>query len=1218
MRSRSGDENKVRLPWWTWVLPVLIFHIGTELSRRLELAPGTSLWYLPLEFGFVLIQWWGPRVLVGLYVNALLSAGMWGLTHKINYPLYAVPETAQVFLSWFLFTYLGKGKPWLPDLNHTLRFAFLVVFVPVTLGTLLLESQFLLLGDIERGQFWHLVFGEWTGDMLASLALCVPILLLATAAMERRGLSLTKGAVDEPVWRPNVDRRAMAVVPGGNLPPGAMARQVLEVGLVFAVFAVLSLFLDVHGHYWLYGLFGFWAALRYGVGLASIANLWIILWSLVVPAYSSSLLAQVSSHDGLIANIYISLGVLCFGTVTTGRLLSDMRNEAKLREVTEQELRLRERQFRIISDNTADVIWMYDFSEGRYTYVNGSVEAMFGYSPDEVLRMSIEGTLTPERAELVEAELGERFAACRAGDMSAFVSKDEIDQLRKDGSTISTEVVTTIIPDEDGNLKQIVGVTRDVSERAAAEQSLRESQQHAALLADLLERSSQPFSVGFPNGQIGICNPAFERLTGYTRDELAAIDWARVLTPPEWAEVERAKLEELTRNRDSVRYEKEYIRKDGVRVPVDLLVHVALDESGEPEYFYAFVTDISVRREAEEALRRSEEKFRTIFETIEDAYITANLEGTVRTVNPALVRMLGYDSASDLVGLNTARDLYADPTDCQVIVQRLKVEGTVHNYPVRFRKRNGDVLSTESNIRLILDDDGQEVAVEGTFRDVTERIRTEDELKRYREHLEELVADRTAELTEARNQAEAANRAKSLFLANMSHELRTPLNAVLGFSHLMLTAPDVSTDQRKTLEIINRSGGHLLRLINDVLDVARIEAGREQVTPQDFNTAVAVNDVIDMMRGRAEEKQISLVLEQSPTVPRLLRSDEAKIRQILINLIGNAIKFTPAGTVSVRLRCEASDAQPIDPDRLLLKIEVEDTGPGIAQEQQATIFRPFVQIGTPAEQKGSGLGLTITKHHVELMDGEITLESTVGKGSCFKVTIPVESAKSGGAVGHQDGRRPTGIAPGSPEYRILIVEDVIENSELLRLLLVNMGFTARVAENGLLAVEMFVDWAPDFIWMDRRMPVMDGIEATKRIRELPGGRDVKIVGLTASAFANERVEAMAAGMDDCVGKPFLPHEIFDCMAELLGVEYVYEDHAPLTSMPLSELAGELAALPENLKAELQTALLMLDTAQISSIVRHIGSENASLGKALQERADALQFSPILKALQGSL
>ncbi len=407
------------------------------------------------------------------------------------------------------------------------------------------------------------------------------------------------------------------------------------------------------------------------------------------------------------------------------------------------------------------------------------------------------------------------------------------------------------------------------------------------------------------------------------------------------------------------------------------------------------------------------------------------------------------------------------------------------------------------------------------------------ELQRHQEHLESLVNQRTHELVEARDQALAANRAKSAFLANMSHELRTPLSVILASSSL-LSESDPTADQLEDITAIGRSGEHLLGLIDDVLDVAKIEAGKEDLAIAPNDLISTVRTVVEMMRGRIEEKHLALVYHQDPKVPRYVRADAPKLRQILINLLGNAIKFTKEGAVKLRLSAKPAD----EPGRVWLCFEIEDTGVGMPQQHLGRIFEPFERVPNPDPQKGTGLGLTITRRLVELMGGTLIVESEIGRGSRFVAELPLQLATESEIYGTELAtRHPFILEPGQPEWRVLIVEDAPESATVLRKTLTRAGFQVRVAENGALGIEAFQHWRPHFIWMDLDLPQLSGAEVTRRIRWLDGGAEVKIAAITAAVDVSERDGLMRAGFDDFTSKPFRQTEIFLCMTRHLGVRY---------------------------------------------------------------------------------
>jgi CheY-like chemotaxis protein len=446
----------------------------------------------------------------------------------------------------------------------------------------------------------------------------------------------------------------------------------------------------------------------------------------------------------------------------------------------------------------------------------------------------------------------------------------------------------------------------------------------------------------------------------------------------------------------------------------------------------------------------------------------------------------------------------------------------------------------------------------------------------------------------------------------MSHELRTPLNAILGFSSLMRRATSTTASQRETLDIINRSGEHLLNLINDVLEMAKIEAGRLRLQVMPLDLGQVVRDVADMMRIKAEEKGLQLLLDQSSSFPRFIKGDQARLRQILVNLTGNAVKFTEKGSVTIRLRTRPDEGQ-------CLILEVEDTGTGIKPEDQQRLFQPFVQLAESKMQKGTGLGLAITRQFAELMGGKVSLESALGKGSIFRIELPVELADdadislmpSAGQAGEV-----CGLAPGQPEFRILIVEDQRDNQVLLMRIMTEIGLTARLAENGLQAVEIFQEWHPHLIWMDRRMPVMNGVEATQRIRQLPCGNETKIVALTASALLEERQMLLDAGMDDFVSKPYRIEEIYECLALHLGLKYLYRFSTATAEADTSSAltAEKLAVLPAALREELQEALAVLDGERIDAQIQQVREIAPELGELLAHLAENFNYPAILNAL----
>jgi signal transduction histidine kinase/CheY-like chemotaxis protein len=481
------------------------------------------------------------------------------------------------------------------------------------------------------------------------------------------------------------------------------------------------------------------------------------------------------------------------------------------------------------------------------------------------------------------------------------------------------------------------------------------------------------------------------------------------------------------------------------------------------------------------------------------------------------------------------------------------------------------------------------------------RLRTEMELRKQTEK----------ELLRAKQKAETANQAKSTFLANMSHELRTPLNAVLGFSELMTRDPETNQKQNENLSVINRSGQHLLGLINDVLDMSKIEAGRTELEPVPSDLRLLLQDIGDMFKQRAEEKELEFNLQLQADLPAYILLDVSKFRQVLINLLGNAVKFTETGSVTLR-----TDIKALSDNSWQLYFEIEDTGPGIPAEEQETIFIAFVQTGhSPAKQQGTGLGLAISRQFIQLMGGDITVESTQGKGSLFRFEIPVEATDE--APTTQIEQRVVGLAANEPEWRILIVEDEADNRLLIQRLLESVGFTVREAVNGEEAIQQYQDWQPQLIWMDMRMPVMDGYEATRRIRALPGGKEVKILALTASVFKEQEGKIIEAGCDAVLHKPYNEAEIFTAIAEHLELQYAYEETSEtLNKQDVSKpVVEDLQRLPDEWLDELLSAARLGDTEMMLSLTETLDAEHAEAKAKLVHFIKEFQIEYLIKILE---
>jgi signal transduction histidine kinase/CheY-like chemotaxis protein len=501
------------------------------------------------------------------------------------------------------------------------------------------------------------------------------------------------------------------------------------------------------------------------------------------------------------------------------------------------------------------------------------------------------------------------------------------------------------------------------------------------------------------------------------------------------------------------------------------------------------------------------------------------------------------------------------------------------------------------------------------------------QLKESFANLEEKVRERTAELAEsnqqletAKEKAEVANHAKSSFIANMSHELRSPLNAILGFSQIMTRSQNLPKEHLENVSIITRSGEHLLSLINQVLDLSKIEAGKTTLNEKNFDFYRLLDDLEDMLQLKAEEKGLQLIVDRHEEIPRFIKTDEVKLRQVLINLVNNAIKFTDEGGVLVR--SSLKNLKEKKEKEAIIVFEVEDTGAGIAPEEIDSLFEAFVQTATGKQaQEGTGLGLPISKKFVELMGGEMTVSSEVGKGTIFKFEIQATVAEDKDIETTKVKHKVIALEPNQPRYRILIVDDKPLNRQLLVKLLNPLGFELKEAANGKEAIEIWDEWEPHLIWMDMRMPVLDGYDATKEIKATTKGQATAIIALTASVLEEEKAVVLSAGCDDFLRKPFREGDIFEGMKKHLGVRYVYEDRGDENSS-LTKSGEEnalsnsaFAELPEELINKLKEAIFNLDLDVMEEIAEEIKGENPRLGGAIEGCINNFEYEKILQYLE---
>jgi PAS domain S-box-containing protein len=741
----------------------------------------------------------------------------------------------------------------------------------------------------------------------------------------------------------------------------------------------------------------------------------------------------------------------------------------------------------------------------------------------------------------------------------------------------------------------------DVTERKQAEEALLK----AGALQNAIFNSANFSSIATDEkGVIQIFNVGAERMLGYAAAEVMnKITPADISDPQEVISRAKALSTELgtkitpgfealvfkaARGIEDI-YELTYIRKDGSRFPAVVSVTALRDDQSAIIGYLLIGTDNTARKqvEAERMLldqRVRDQQFytRSLIESNIDALITTDPRGIITDVNKQMEALTGC-TRDELIGA-PFKDYFTDPERAEAGIKLVLGESKVTNYELTARARDGKETVVSYNATTFHDRDRKLQGVFAAARDVTER-------KRYEQSLQK------------------ANRAKSVFLANMSHEIRTPMNAILGFSQLMLRDQDLTPRQSQYLGTINRSGEHLLALINDVLEMSKIEAGRTTVNPSTFDLSVLLNDLEMMFRVRTDEKKLSFSLEMIGDVPQFIVTDINKLRQVFINVLGNAVKFTEQGGIGLRVRADREGAT-----GPRLRVEVEDTGPGISPEDQDNLFRHFEQTKTGQQAgTGTGLGLAISREFVRLMGGDITVSSQVGKGSVFVIQLPLQDGEAQAVQTKEKPRQVLRLQPGQATCRVLVADDIEDNRQLLAQLLAPVGFEVRLATNGAEAVQAFEEWRPHLILMDFRMPVMDGLEAIRRIRAMAGGEGTKIIAVTASAMDDSRHELMGIGADDFIGKPFREAELFQKIHSHLGVEYLYgEGPTAAARQEAAELTTEsLAGWPQNLIEPMREAVITADLDELLAIIKTVEARNPGIAQGLRRLAEGFQYQKLL-------
>ena len=678
-----------------------------------------------------------------------------------------------------------------------------------------------------------------------------------------------------------------------------------------------------------------------------------------------------------------------------------------------------------------------------------------------------------------------------------------------------------------GRVVRLTGIVQDITERKRAEDSKYESEVR-------LEQTFVASPIGMALVRLDMqflkVNRAFCDMLGWQESEILQQGFD-LITPIEDLLADKNLMAEMTEGkRQSFQMEKRYIHRQQHDVWTLLNVSVVRDKNGDALHFVFQTQDITERKAAESQLH----KLSLVLEQSPETVIITDVNRRIEYVNESFVRAFGY-SRKEVIG-KTPKIISSDMTPPELLRDLIQTITHGHTWKGEFhnRRKDGSTIIQYAIITPLRQPDGKITHYVAVQEDITDKKRLAEELDHHRHHLEELVVSRTKELAEARHQAEIANEAKSNFIANMSHEIRTPMNGVLGMAYLAMASTS-DPKQRDYLKKIQTSGQHLLHIVNDILDFSKIEAGKMTLEAVDFRLDDILNNLASMMSNKLIGRHISLNFDVDTELSNDMHGDPHRLSQILINYTNNALKFTEQGEIIVRVRKLTHTA-----DGWLVRFEVQDSGIGMTEEQQHRLFRSFEQADSSTTRKygGTGLGLAICKQLARLMGGEVGVNSQEGKGSTFWFTVHLSAAKE--QVQIQET-----VATGSHGVRlqllarerrmtVLVADDNQFNQQIAEELLESVGVNVVLADNGQQALDMLEKQAVDCILMDIQMPVMDGLEATRKLRSTEKFLHLPVIAMTANAMNEDRLQCLGAGMNDFIAKPFIPEILYSTLVRWLS------------------------------------------------------------------------------------
>lgn len=871
--------------------------------------------------------------------------------------------------------------------------------------------------------------------------------------------------------------------------------------------------------------------------------------------------------------------------------------EGSMEDITERKLaefelqKYREQLEDLVAERTSEL----QASEERYrTLFDGVPVGLYRSTPDgKVLDFNLAAVKMlgfPNREAVLmldhtsdwyvdpEDQIRWRTAMERGGAVRDF----PVQMRRLDGGEIWVNDSAHVVRDEQDHVLYYEGRLEDITERKMFEEQIQQQKEYFEALF-----VNNPVAVvtADTDGIVVSWNPMAEALFGYSQEEAVGSDLDDLVAKDDSIRAEAKGYTNQVLSLDRVQVPTRRTKRDGSLVEVELLA-LPIIVSDEILGFIAIYYDLSERILFEQQILQQKEYFEALFVNSPVAVLTVDLEAKIISWNPMAEQLFGYSSL-EAIG-----------------------------------KHLDDVVANHPDVREEALDYTEQLMTVGRFQATTKRACKDGSLVDVEVLALPVIVGESkvgyiaiyvdiSELKKAQNEAESANQAKSLFLANMSHELRTPLNAILGFTQLMERDQKLIPEHQESLTVINHSGEHLLGLINEVLEMSKIEAGQVVLHEKIFDLHELLFGLEEMFKLRAAEKGLGLNIFLADQLPRRVCADEGKLRQILSNLLGNAVKFTQSGEVTLRVSSSLKNGKPAK-----LHFEIQDTGPGIEDEDLDIVFEPFVQSSIGQRfREGAGLGLSISRQYVHLMGGEIRVQSEIDRGSLFIFDVDidvVEDVEPGKGV--RTGRV-VGLEPGEITYRILIAEDHTSSRRFLAKLLQDTGFEIHEAENGRQAIEIWEAWNPHLIWMDVRMPEVDGLEAVSHIRSKPRGGETRIIALTATAFEEDLEHIMASGCDDFLRKPFREADVFNMLKKYLDLQFIYEEIG--TAQAMTTRAGEtpqisdFTAVPADLIDELRQATITAEMDQMLTVIDKISNHDPDLAFQLKTLTLNFEYKKII-------